>query len=399
MTAVRAIGVPPLLIGGRPYTCEDLEAYVEAGGYADALTSTDLAAHIEKSGLRGRGGAGFPLAAKLASVAAQPGRPVVVANGEEGEPGSVKDRHLMRTRPHLILDGLARTAAIVDAQRGFVYLSDSAAAAAIRSALNERTPTIEVTVVEVERTYVAGEETALVRFLDGGPALPVAKPPRPYERGVGGAPTLISNVETLAHVALLASGFNATDHALITVNGHGIEPRLIELSSGVGLADILSQTTIALVGGMFGGLAPVTGDVPLGHGTIYALTDADCPIDVAADALAFLAAESSRQCGVCVSGTRSLADAVAALRDGVATETRVTNVARWAASLPGRGACGLLDAAARIAGSLGRHFAATVDGHIDRACVACRNSNRSGGARFTVTPPVTTCLEYARRTA
>ena len=84
----------------------------------------DLLARIEATDLRGRGGAGFPLATKLTSVAAQPAGPIVVANGEEGEPGSVKDRHLMRTRPHLILDGLARAAAIVGAERGFVYVSD-----------------------------------------------------------------------------------------------------------------------------------------------------------------------------------------------------------------------------------------------------------------------------------
>ncbi len=397
MTTVRSLNVEPLLLGGRPYECEDLDGYRAAGGYADAVTSTDLLARIDATNLRGRGGAGFPLATKLKSVAAQPTSPIVVANGEEGEPGSIKDRHLMRTRPHLILDGLARAAAMVGAERGYVYLSDPIAAGTIREALVEHAQPIDVTVVEVARTYVAGEETALVRFLDGGPALPVAKPPRPFEYGVGGAPTLISNVETLAHVALLASGIDATGHLLITLAGSGIEPQLIEASSRTALHDLLPDTEFALVGGMFGGLAPIgTGHLigPMGHGTIYALSGGDCPIDVAADALAYLAAESSRQCGVCVSGTRSLADAVAAMRDGTATETHVANVARWATGLPGRGACGLLDAAARIAGSLGMHCAEPVAAHLDRACPTCTDSTRSGGARFFVSP-----MELARRNA
>jgi NADH:ubiquinone oxidoreductase subunit F (NADH-binding) len=390
MTAVTTLGVPPLLVRSDDvrgaYPVEDLDRYRASGGYATTATPANLLARIDATGLRGRGGAGFPLAVKLRTVASRPGRPVVVANGEEGEPGSVKDRYLMRTRPHLVIDGLCRAAAIVGAEHGHVYVSDPLSAAAIRDALAAAPPPIGVTVAEVAPAYVAGEETALVRFLDGGPALPVAKPPRPYEHGVGGAPTLIANVETLAHVALLAAGTDATDHVLITLAGGG-RPRLIEAANGISTRALAPNAAYALVGGMFGGLARINGDAVTGVGAIHVAAPGTCPVTLAGDALDYLAAESSRQCGVCVSGTRSLADAVAAMRSGTAEAAQAANVERWAAGLPGRGACGLLDAAARVAGSLARHFPDTVAGHLGRACPACAGSPRLGGARFTVAPP------------
>jgi NADH:ubiquinone oxidoreductase subunit F (NADH-binding) len=380
-TAVRAVDVTPTLITADPYRREDLAAYVAAGGYGQA--PTDLLARIDAAGLRGRGGAAFPLATKLRAVRDQGRTPVVVANGEEGEPGSVKDRYLLRARPHLILDGLARVAEIVGANRRYVYVSDVDSAASIRAALAENPQ--PVTVVEVAPAYVAGEETAVVRAIDGGPALPVAKPPRPFEQGVGGAPTLISNVETLAHVALLAAGIDATDHVLLTIAPAN---SLVETSASVTYGQLGIDT--ALIGGMFGGLARLDTHARLkgGNGAIYTLDNADCPIDVAADALAYLSAESSRQCGVCVSGTRSLADAVAALRDGTATEAHVANIARWSTGLRGRGACGLLDAAASIAGSLTSQFLPSVVVHVGDDCPTCVVSPRRGGARFAVAVPV-----------
>ncbi|HEY1485692.1 MAG TPA: NADH-ubiquinone oxidoreductase-F iron-sulfur binding region domain-containing protein [Micromonosporaceae bacterium] len=384
-TVVRTWKVTPALLRADLYEREVLSDYLATGGYPRGLAPADLLDRIDGTGLRGRGGAGFPLATKLRAVRDRPGRPIVVANGEEGEPGSVKDRHLMRTRPHLILDGLAHAAAIVGADRGYVYVSDPPSAASIRAALAEKPQ--PVTVVEVEPAYVAGEETAVVRFIDGGPALPVAKPPRPFESGVGGAPTLVSNVETLAHVALLAAGVDATDHLLLSLAPDGV---LLETSTATTFGELGIAT--ALIGGMFGGLATFDGavrlaDAPIGNGTLYLLAPGECPVDVAADALAYLGAESSRQCGVCVSGTRSLADAVAALRDATASEIQVANVARWAGGLPGRGACGLLDAAARVAGSLVANFAPLIDQHVIGRCSTCAASSRRHGWRFTVYPP------------
>ncbi len=386
MTSVRVLTREAALLGSG--AVETRAPYLAAGGYP--AVPAGLVDRVAEAGLRGRGGAGFPLATKLRTVAAASGTPVVVANGEEGEPGSVKDRYLMRTRPHLVLDGLRVAAALVDASRGYVYVADPLSARRLRAALAEAPPIgLPVEVVVVPAAYAAGEESAAVRYIDGGPALPVAKPPRVFERGVGGAPTLVSNVETLAHLALLTAGRDATGHLLVTVSGAGREPSLFEVPAGTRLGDLVGPgpaVTGALLGGMFGGVrgpdalalpldvdALAAAGAALGCGAVHLLGPDDCPVDVAAEALAYLAAESSRQCGVCVSGTAALAATVGGLRAGTAGGGDLTRLARWAGGLPGRGACGLLDAAARNAGALLTHFPDLTAAHAARGhtCPAC----------------------------
>ncbi|MFG2294397.1 NADH-ubiquinone oxidoreductase-F iron-sulfur binding region domain-containing protein [Streptomyces sp. NPDC048603] len=423
MTVIRyPTALPPgPVLGAAPGVTECAEAYRAAGGYAATTAPDELLHHLAASGLRGRGGAGFPVAVKLRSVrelgerggpggrGRPAGGPVVVANGEEGEPGSVKDRWLLRARPHLVLDGLARAAAVTGAVRGYVYLSDPVAGARIRRALAEHEPGLPVEVVETPRTYVAGEETAAVRRIDGGPALPTAKPPRPYERGVGGAPTLVSNVETLARVALTAARPDLADRiartTLVTLSGGAAAPVLTEVPYGVPLRTLAAahgtpDAAGALMGGLFGGLVgagdlglPLDPDAlaaagtALGCGAVRFLAADACPVTAAAEAVDHLAAESARQCGVCVSGTAAVRDAVRALAAGTAGPGTAGNLERWSLALPGRGACGLLDAAAGIAGSLLRAFPGAVRGHLDAPCPAC--SATAAGHRLTVpVPPV-----------
>src|SRR5271166_4279344 len=187
------------------------------GGYLPLADADELLREVDAGGLLGRGGAAFPLAVKLRAVrdsairAGGPGGPggtVVVANGEEGEPASIKDRWLLRNRPHLVLDGLRLAAAIVAADRAYVYVSDAESARSVEAALAELGPElhgITVELVTVQPGYVAGEETAAVRAINGGPAKPTDKPPRPFEAGVAERPTLVSNVETLANLPLLLS--------------------------------------------------------------------------------------------------------------------------------------------------------------------------------------------------
>ncbi len=166
------------------------------------------------------------------------GGAVVVANGEEGEPASIKDRWLLRHRPHLILDGLRLAAAMVAADRAYVYVSDAESARSVEAALAELGPDvlggIAVEVHTVEPGYVAGEETAAVRALNGGPVKPTDKPPRPFQEGVGGLPTLVSNVETLANLPFVqrhgAAEFRSLGTSsspgsfLVTVTGAGHAP-------------------------------------------------------------------------------------------------------------------------------------------------------------------------------
>ncbi|MFE2148227.1 NADH-ubiquinone oxidoreductase-F iron-sulfur binding region domain-containing protein, partial [Streptomyces sp. NPDC059456] len=384
MTAIRlpTAQPPDSVFGVRPDVTESAGAYRATGGYRSAVGPDELLHHLDDCGLRGRGGAGFPAAVKLRAVreagmragavragAVREGAvreggsvPVVVANGEEGEPGSVKDRWLLRARPHLVLDGLAHAAAMTGAARGYVYLSDPEAGARVRRALAEHPPPLPIEVVETARTYVAGEESAVVRRIDGGPALPTAKPPRPFERGVGGAPTLVSNVETLARIALTAARpglrLRIARSTLVTLSGGSGTPLLTEIPYGVPLRTLAAahgtpDAAGALMGGLFGGLLDARGlDLPLepgalaaagtalGCGAIRLLAPGSCPVTAAAEAVGHLAAESARQCGVCVTGTAAVHDALRALAAGTAGPQTVANLTRWSRALPGRGAGG-----------------------------------------------------------
>ncbi|WP_067117807.1 NADH-ubiquinone oxidoreductase-F iron-sulfur binding region domain-containing protein [Streptomyces yokosukanensis] len=418
MTGVHSLlpeGQPGLLVspvfGPEPYRgVEDLVGYLAVGGYAPLTARDRLLDRIAAVGLRGRGGAGFPAAVKLCAVRDAPGRPVVVANGEEGEPGSVKDRWLLRHRPHLILDGLRLAAAMTGAERGFVYLSDALAEQAVRHAHAERPTGLRVDVVRTHHAYVAGEETAVVRRIEGGPALPTAKPPRPFEAGVGGAPTLVANVETLARIAVMHmcsdAAVGVAGAHLVTVSGSdGCAPALAEVSAGTGLkglADLCGHggAEAVLLGGLFGGLHGAgwtdlrldhdrlkAAGGALGCGALHFLHPEDCPVAVATEAAAYLAAQSARQCGVCVSGTEALAGTLTAVGRGAADDAAADRLHRWSRQLPGRGACGLLDAAARIAATLLAHFPGRVAAHRDATCPACADPPPGDGRRFTVPVP------------
>ncbi|MFJ6494500.1 NADH-ubiquinone oxidoreductase-F iron-sulfur binding region domain-containing protein [Streptomyces virginiae] len=412
MTTIRLPTAPPTgtVLGAAPHLTESADAYRATGGYNTAPDPEELLAHLDAAGLRGRGGAGFPAAVKLRSVRGRGGSPVVVANGEEGEPGSVKDRWLLRARPHLVLDGLARAAAVTGAVRGYVYLSDPAAGESVRRALAEHPPPLPVEVVETAHTYVAGEESAVVRRIDGGPALPTAKPPRPFERGVGGAPTLVSNVETLARIALTATRPDLrraiARSTLVTLSGGPATPMLTEVPYGIPLRTLAArygapEAAGALMGGLFGGLVDAHAlDLPLepgaltaagtalGCGALHFLAPGGCPVTTAADAAAHLAAESARQCGVCVSGTAAVGKALYGLASGTAGPDTEDNLRRWSQGLTGRGACGLLDAAAGIAGSLLRSFPAPVRSHLAAPCPVCAAAAPAAGrSRLTVAVP------------
>jgi NADH:ubiquinone oxidoreductase subunit F (NADH-binding) len=386
---------------------EDYADYAGAGGYRELPDPERLLEEVELSGLLGRGGAAFPMAVKLRSVrdhGRTRGGAVAIANGEEGEPASIKDRWLLRHRPHLVLDGLRLAARIVEAQRAVVYVSDPESARSVETALTQVDSAVltgvSISVVVVDPGYVAGEETAAVRAVNGGPAKPTDKPPRPFEEGVGGLPTLVSNVETLANLPYL-HGHGARDYRaagtssspgtfLATVTGGGRPPALYELPHGVALADVLTwhgvspdSVTGVLMGGYFTGL--LNRDVldatldhealrrlgsGLGCGAIGVLTD-ECPVAVAASVLAYFDRENAGQCGSCFNGTAAMAAVAAALRDGVATDEDLARLERWSVVLRGRGACATLDAATNVAASLLTAFPQAVTRHRQGSCDSC----------------------------
>ncbi|HYM49892.1 MAG TPA: SLBB domain-containing protein, partial [Candidatus Limnocylindrales bacterium] len=236
---------------------------------------------LDQSNLRGRGGAGFPTGRKWRSVASGSHQDaVVVVNLAEGEPASFKDRTLGALRPHLILDGAALAVESVGASRAVVYVGRAHAAAreALRLAVRERRrhklAECAFEVVDAPDRYVAGETSALVNRINGGPAKPTMTPPRPHEVGVLGRPTLIQNAETMAHVALIARYGPAwfrqagtpesPGTALVTVAGAVARPCVIEVDRAATVGAVidaaggLTQATQAiLLGGYFGTWVPL----------------------------------------------------------------------------------------------------------------------------------------------
>jgi NADH:ubiquinone oxidoreductase subunit F (NADH-binding) len=416
---MEAIATSPITIAGWPGCTprllrdqvgrEDYAAYSERGGYRPLAAADELLDEVERSGLLGRGGAAFPLAVKLRAVRDNGIRSglgtVLIANGEEGEPASIKDRWLLRNRPHLVLDGLRLAAAVVSADRAHVYVSDQESARSIETALGElgagALGGINVAVRIVDPTYIAGEETAAVRVLNGGPAKPTDKPPRPFEEGVAGRPTLVSNVETLANLPYIqqhgSSAFrdqgtaNSPGTLLVTITGADRSPGLYEVPHGLPITELLALHGVsadrvqgALMGGYFSGLldrrvldANVDHETfrglgcGLGCGAISLLTD-DCAVAVAASVLAYFDRENAGQCGSCFNGTAAMAAAAGALRDGVATDEDVARLRRWSVVLRGRGACATLDAATNVAASLLDQFPDQVRHHLENACQTCQ---------------------------
>lgn len=400
LTVAAAPGVAARLLLDRPGR-ETLADYRAGGGYQPVTDIEALLDAVDRAGLRGRGGSAFPTGRKLRTVHAADTRPVVVANGEEGEPTSVKDRWLLRTRPHLVLDGLRLAAFAVGADLAYVYLSDEKAARAVTAAVEEASLEIDVRVHVVASGYVAGEETAAVRSINGGPAKPTDKPPRPYESGVGARPTLVSNVETLANLPFIAAHgaetFRAlgTDRApgtfLLTIGGAVRRPGLYEVELGTVLGEVVEQAggpasdvSGLLMGGYFAGLlARRALDLPLdydtlgeagsglGCGAVTVLGEADCPVGVAADVMAYFDRENADQCGSCFNGTAAMAAVPGALRGRAASRADVDRLRRWSVELRGRGACATLDGATNVAASLLREFPRSVEEHLDAQCARC----------------------------
>ncbi|MBY8859980.1 hypothetical protein K7711_26155 [Nocardia sp. CA2R105] len=401
-----APGIEPRLLRAGSEV-EDLAAYRASGGYRASDSAAELLEEIRHSGLRGRGGAAFPTAIKLGSVRdahLRGSATVVVANGEEGEPASLKDRWLLCHRPHLVLDGLRLAAAIAGAAHAYVYVSDTEAARRVDAALTELDGAgivgVRIELVTVAPGYVAGEETAAIRAINGGPAKPSDKPPRPFESGVDDLPTAVSNVETLANLPFIhrhgGQAFREAGTAgspgtfLVTVTGAGRGPGLYELPHGASFIDLLALHRIsaqdvrgALMGGYFSGIADrAILDATLDHESIrglgyglgcgaISLITGECPVAVAASVLGYFDRENAGQCGSCFNGTAAMAAVAAALRDGRATHADVERLQRWSVVLRGRGACGTLDGACHTAATLLTRFPAEVASHLDGRCPEC----------------------------
>ena len=320
---------------------------------------------LVRTGLMGRGGAAFPVGLKWRAVAAgSRGSATVIVNGAEGEPHSKKDRLLMTSRPHLVLDGALLAAASVHAKQIVLYIGEGhhAALRSMSEAVAER-PEHQRRLIRIAAAparYVAGDSSASVHLVDGGLATPTTTPPPPRERGVAGASTLVQNVETLAHVALIARTGVATDTVLVTVAGSVRAPGVYEVGIGTPLGEAVQlaggvshPARAVLLGGYFGqwvesGAAwslPIDPQglrdrgLSLGCGVIGVLPTSHCPVCEVAGIMRFLASESSAQCGPCFFGLRALADACTRIADRGTDPGDLQRLQRWSAEVQGRGAC------------------------------------------------------------
>jgi NADH:ubiquinone oxidoreductase subunit F (NADH-binding) len=411
--------LPRLLSGIQPRGALSLEHHLHVHGPLPSVVSGrrrprarggELIEEIERSGLLGRGGAAFPTATKMRAVAGARRRAIVVANGAEGEPASLKDRTLLESLPHLVLDGgiVAAEALGADELVVCVCASADAGASSMARAIAERAAdgsrgSSRLRLVTVPGHYVAGQESALVSFLNGGPAKPTFTPPLPFEQGVSGRPTLVDNVETLAHIALIArhgaSWFrqlgiaSQPGSALVTLSGAIAQPGVYEIEHGASLASLIAaggganaRVRGALLGGYAGSwidgellsgvalsnehLAPH--GASLGAGVVLLLSENACPVAESARLARWLAGQSTRQCGPCVHGLDALAGTIEEIAAGIAGARVSQRIDQLASLVARRGACGHPDGALNPILSAVEVFQAELADHARHGpCDAC----------------------------
>ncbi|WP_119727041.1 NADH-quinone oxidoreductase subunit NuoF family protein [Thermomonospora amylolytica] len=405
MTAVTiaTIGGPRLTMGFDRFDRIDLDRHRALHGALPTPDLEELLKITEAVDLRGRGGAAFPFARKLMAVASRvrsaggdaelwlPGaeddrdgsEAVVVVNGAEGEPGSQKDKVLLTRNPHLVLDGAQIAASALGTRDIVVAVESGAAARAVRTALAERRMDAEI--VRLPERFISGESGAVVRAVNGQIPIPPGRKVRAAESGVDGRPTLLSNTETFAQLAVLASlgpdlySTAGTDSepgtTLLTIGGSTV----VEVPLGTPLSTVFAECGVepgqgVLVGGYHGewitpdaarsavvsraGFKAVGGS--LGAGIILPLPEGTCPLREVARIAAYMAGQSAGQCGPCRLGLPDLYRSLENLVDGSGTPEQVR---RAAAVGRGRGACSHPDGTARFALSALTAFAADIETH------------------------------------
>lgn len=379
----------------------DLTAHRAIFGPVPSLAAGQLIQMSAQVALCGRGGAAFPVARKLEAVLISARRrkskTMVVVNAAEGEPGSAKDKTLLLRSPYLVLEGAMLAARALRAKHVVVGVAgDGPHVRSVCDAI-DADPDIRraVRVVSVPDRFVSGEAGALVNAINGKGALPPGRKSLASDRGVGGLPTLLSNAETFAQLAVLArlgpAGYASAGTAdepgtvLLTVGGSAGRPAVVETPTGVPLGEILDICQAApaegvLVGGYHGmwlsrdaayripvsraGLSAVGGT--LGAGVVLPLGAGTCPLGEVARVAAYLAKESSGQCGPCMLGLPAIARSLAALAQGSGGVDALDTARRAAGAVRGRGACAHPDGVFRFVVSALDVFTGDLAAHLFR---------------------------------
>ena len=381
-----------------------IEEALAAGAYRQlerVLQTNNPRAVIEqvrRSGLRGRGGAGYPTGLKWAAVAQSPGtEKLVVCNADEGDPGAFMDRTVLEGDPHAVLEGMAIAAHAVGASRGFVYVRAEypLAIARLRSAIAAAHGhgwlgmaiagsrfNFDVELRVGAGAYVCGEETALMQSIEGKRGMPRPRPPYPAERGVFGLPTLINNVETFANLpALLRLGLESYGRGtkVFSLTGHVRRSGVIEVPMGTSLRTIVEtmgggapagrSIKAVQTGGPSGGCVPANQlDTPvdyeslkalgtiMGSGGMVVMDDTTNMVDIARFFMAFCREESCGKCVPCRAGTVQLDNLLEKLLEGRAAPGDLEQLERLCHMVKDTSLCGLGQGAPKPVLSTLRHF-------------------------------------------
>jgi NADH-quinone oxidoreductase subunit F len=395
-----------------------LDGYERAGGYGAVrrairdLSPDEALQEIERSGLSGRGGAGFSAGRKWSFMPRDERPALLVCNADESEPGSFKDRLLLERAPHMILEGILIAAWATRAQKTFVYIRGEYARAAeiVERAIAEATERgllgedvlrsgfrHEVEVVRGAGAYICGEETGLLESLEGRKGQPRKKPPYPTECGAFGLPTTVNNVETFAHVPhIIANGASwfrdfGTEQSpgttLFGVSGHVVRPGLFELPLGTRLDEIVFEHAGGVPDGRkLKGVIPGGVSMPilpagqldvrmadeflrerhthLGTGGVIVMDDTTCMVRVASVISYFFRDESCGQCTQCREGTGWIHQLVDRIERGAGEQRDLDLLLSVAGSMEGQTICAFSDAAAWPIQGLMRHFRSDFEAHI-----------------------------------
>jgi NADH-quinone oxidoreductase subunit F len=397
----------------------NIDQYIARDGYralglcSEQLSPDEVIAIIADSGLRGRGGAGFPTARKWDLGRAQPGDvKYVVCNGDEGDPGAFMDRAVLESDPHRVIEGLAIAAHAIGATEGFLYIRAEYPLAVrhVRAAIVQASErgllgTLHLEVREGAGAFVCGEETALIHSLEGQRGTPRLRPPYPVERGYRGRPTIINNVETLACVAWILRHGAAAFAELGTGRSRGTKVfalagkvnrgGLIEVPMGITIRQIVEEIGGGIkhgrrfkavqLGGPSGGCIPARlADTPvdydalagtgaiMGSGGMVVLDERDCMVDIARFFLRFTQSESCGKCTFCRIGTKRMLEILERLCEGKGRRDDIEKLETLASYVSRGSLCGLGQTAPNPVATTLRYFRDEYEAHLQGLCPAGR---------------------------
>jgi len=405
---------------------EKIDEYIAFDGYEALgkalakMTPEAILAEITASGLRGRGGAGFPTGKKWAACAVQKRSPkYIICNGDEGDPGAFMDRSVLEADPHAVLEGMIIGARAIGAAKGFVYIRHEYPLAIKRIEIAIRQAReygllgtdilgtgfdFDLEIVQGAGAFVSGEETALIASIEGQIAMPRQRPPFPASKGIWGCPTVNNNVETWATVPNIirrgATWFSSlgTDTSkgtkIFSLVGKINNTGLVEVPMGISLREIVygigggipagRAFKAVQIGGPSGGCIPAKLlDLPvdyesltaagamMGSGGMIVMDDKTCMVDLAKYFLNFLRDESCGKCVSCREGTQRMYEIVSKITEGQGTMEDIALLEELAVAVKDASLCGLGQTAANPVLSTLRYFRPEYEKHVvERRCPA-----------------------------